>query len=41
MSFTRCDKCQDLLDTDSDPDSCVEKEKYDFLCAWCREEEEE
>lgn len=35
MSLTRCDECEEFIDTDSDPDSCVGDR---FICESCRED---
>lgn len=35
MSLTTCDECEAFIDTDSDPDACVND---GFLCESCRED---
>lgn len=41
MSLARCDKCTEIIDTDAEPEACVEHENYDFLCEWCKQEIED
>jgi hypothetical protein len=40
MSLARCDKCKVLIDTDEQPEACVEFEEYgcNFLCSGCQED---
>jgi len=35
MSLTHCDECEEIIDTDADPDACVDE---GFLCESCRED---
>ena len=40
MSLAKCGKCGEIIDTDEEPETCVEFEDcgYDFLCVFCQED---
>jgi len=39
MSMARCDKCEEFVDTDFDPD-CYDNPEQQCICAVCREDDD-